>query len=1124
MNDSDSSGAIEAGSSNDDKDRKIASSSLSATAASGVNDAANNNDINVMIGNGFHSVVGLKPPAAVQSISAAATKTTAAAAIMKDDNREEEKQSSSPIRGRQLHRKNHQDDNNNIIRSPSAENGFVPLKVIHVPNKITTTTNAPSSSNNNSRIDATKRAPSVPDLTSLHHPPLSDIILKTKQRYDGLQDDDQREQLLEERLRRAHLRLSSDVNNNNNAQQHQRYRSKSTPSRGGWGRRRYESDEQQLEGQCREEHQEQQQEQIGDDVRVTDRSPPIGLAQGNNTVLHNTTAAATATSGSVKSLDVSVAPGSHHSDDLLLEDMVEPPPPPPPPPITERERLVERERQARMEMERARHRQKMALQRERQLEDDESGDDDDENINDHDDGHSFDNEGSGEDDDHRNHHAALTGDISFEERDDDGIPSPPIPPPPATEKERLVERERQARLETERARRRHLAFQREEQEQQEHLEIEEHNNVRDENNDSHGNNGYLDAALENNYLRDIDDTPLLDTLPDTFVSPMAASRGNSERSREVSTESVVSSDSGHGSRGGAKAVVQNTEAEAANNLSYPMERFLETLGDETANAPSDDMPPEVENDESSLPYTMELFLAENAAGVSGGDNPPVLETAMGHLSDSNILASSTALVLPQPPSSALSTGGMTDPFVNEHVATSDFVGELAGLATGSHVHSDELDGEPLQDNDSALLSEQHSHSSSTSRRLLNLSADSLVNSSAESPELTSRPSRPITEADIAQLAEVEHASIGNAAPMSERDEPSVGSIPRRPLLDQAFSVATQTTIIDSVTETTSVGHSRQVSEANQSIVGSSTIIRVGGSIETDASDGASSASIEAVLSIVSAEDEDNDSHLMINPSSTTRSESQSQSVADDSNLSPEINLRMPELTEADVVAMAEIDYASIGNAPPHSVRDERLSESSLTDRGGRQFSVATPISEMDSIDENSILRSLPFRSNIDEDSESSVVSLHQQNDRIPLSNESENTSVEVMPSERSDNSASHNSIEVMLSEHDDDSIDGRSSVADNDDMLTSASIEVSPSVDLENNIAVDEIRDRLDMYGATSDVDTAGETYGTLALKNRLRQYDQDEESAPLISPRLNSSNADSNHYELEKSPRSLGK
>jgi hypothetical protein len=497
---------------------------------------------------------------------------------------------------------------------------------------------------------------------------------------------------------------------------------------------------------------------------------------------------------------------------------------------------------------------------------------------------------------------------------------------------------------------------------------------------------------------------------------------------------------------------------------------------------------------------------------------------MGHLSDSNILASSTALDLPQPPSSALSTGGMADPFVNENIATSSFVDELAGLAIGSHVHSDELDRGPLRDNDSALLSEQHSHSSSTSRRLLNLSVDSLVNNiSAESPGLTSRPSRPITEADIAQLAEVEHASIGNAAPMSERDEPSEASIPRRPLLDQAFSVATQTTIIDSVTET-SVGHSHFVSEANQSMVGSSTIIRVGGSVGTDSSDDASSASIEAVPSIVSAEDEDNDSHLMINPPSTTRSESQSQSVADDSNLSPEINLRMPELTEADVVAMAEIDYASIGNAPPHSVRDERLSESSLTDRGGRQFSVATPISEMDSIDENSILRSLPFRSIIDEDSESSAVSLPQQDDRIPLSNESENTSVEVMPSERSDNSASHNSIEVMLSEHDDDSIDGRSSVADNDDMLTSASIEVSPSVDLENNIAVDEIRDRLDMYGATSEVDTAGENYRTLAPESRLRQYDQDEESAPLISPRLNSSNADSNHYELEKSPRSLGK
>mmetsp|Transcript_29155 Transcript_29155/g.55292 ORF Transcript_29155/g.55292 Transcript_29155/m.55292 type:complete len:81 (-) Transcript_29155:403-645(-) len=50
--------------------------------------------------------------------------------------------------------------------------------------------------------------------------------------------------------------------------------------------------------------------------------------------------------------------------------------------------------------------------------------------------------------------------------------------------------------------------------------------------------------------------------------------------------------------------------------------------------------------------------------------------------------------------------------------------------------------------------------------------------------------------------------------------------------------------------------------------------------------------------------------------------------------------------------MADIDYASIGNAPPASVRDERLSESSVTERSGRQFGITTPITEISSIDEH----------------------------------------------------------------------------------------------------------------------------------------------------------------------------
>jgi hypothetical protein len=297
-----------------------------------------------------------------------------------------------------------------------------------------------------------------------------------------------------------------------------------------------------------------------------------------------------------------------------------------------------------------------------------------------------------------------------------------------------------------------------------------------------------------------------------------------------------------------------------------------------------------------------------------------------------------------------------------------------------------------------------------------------------------------------------------------------------------------------------------MSEANQSR-DSSTIIRVG-SVETGSSGGASSASIEAVPSNVSEEDSDDDSHMIINPPSI-----RSQSLGDGSNLSPDINRRMPELTEADVVALAEIDYASIGNAPPLSVRDERLSESSVTERGGRQFSVATPISEMDSIDENSILRGSPFRSIIDEDSESNL-SIPERDSR--MSNESENISVEVMPSDRSDDTGSHNSIEVMLSEHDDDSLHDIRSVTDTDDMASSTSIEASPSVDLESNLRDVNGHNGLAMYGATSEADDDTANYNTLNPS-----FSYDEESPFLIPPQPSPSPADSSHlHSGDKSAR----
>ena len=1025
-------------------------------------------------------------------------------------------------RGRPLQRNQHIEPTTRFP-STTSDNGFVPLKVIHVPNKHHPYAAASSTTG---VFDATKRAPSVPDLTSLqqyqnhneyynhhHHrnnrrhsrsttpPPLSDVILKIKERGD-------QKQQFEERLRRAHLRLSSDTNVI-------RYRSKSTPSRGGgnetmtWGdynnyshrvsnERRRQSDDLNSSRHDGSEN-EQQQHHHNDSVNNrSERHAPAPLEEvhllqdvhhrsSSADPLHNITSSSNdiippPPSSSVKSLGISVAAGSHRSHGSSFEDRNNrtiPEPPPPPPPTTERERLVERERQARLETERARRRH-IALQRERQLEE-ENNDDGNDN-----DGDSFDNDGRSDDD--RN---ALIGQMSFEDGND-GIPSPPIPPPPATEKERLVERERQARLETERARRRHLAFQREQQ-----LEIDEQQQIMDDDNDSHE---YPDAMPDSRFNDNIDAAPLVEALPESFVSPIAALRDNNLGSREASTESVASSGTGHGS--GAKAVAQTNEAEAT-NLSYPMERFLETLGDETVNAPNNvDIPPIVENDESSLPYTMELFLAENAAGVSGDSRRSENDAVIVHHGDSIILASSNSLDLPQPPSSALSAaGGVSDRVGSESDVPSNF-GEV-GITTERRVNSDVADGGALGDNESLSISDQHSHPPSE-LRVSNATSQPSDDYTLDSPELTtSRPSRPITEADIAQLAEVEHASIGNAAPQSVRDEPSETSIPRRPLLDQAFSVATQTTIIDSVTET-SVGRSHLMSEANQSR-DSSNIIRVGGSVETRSSGGASSASIEAVPSNVSDEDSDDNSHMIINPPST-RSDSHTQSLADGSHLSPDANLRMPELTEADVVALAEIDYASIGNAPPLSVRDERLSESSVTERGGRQFSVATPISEMDSIDENSILRGSPFRSIIDEDSESNL-SIPEQGSR--MSNESENTSVEVMPSDRSDNTGSHNSIEVMISEHDNDSLHDGRRVSDIDDMASSTSIEASPSVDSDNNVGDVKGSNRLAMYGATSEDDDGIMYYNG---HHPSLSYDHDEESAPLILPQISASPLQSSH------------
>ena len=980
-------------------------------------------------------------------------------------------QSATPTRGRPL-RRDH-DINNIGLHVPTPDNGFVPLKVIHVPNK----------RRHSALLDATKRAPSVPDLTSLHYyqnhneyrhhprsntpPPLSDVVLKIKEQGD-------QKQQFEERLRRAHLRLSSDDNV-------VRYRSKSTPSRGGAGgsgimlredfnnypnrdhsdRRRKSDFHYNHEADDSGQHDDFRNE--ANRIEQLSPAPPVEEVKVQN--IHRSTADSIHNMDSqneiipppqsLKSSGISVAAGSHlsHGSSFENKNRTIPEPPPPPPPTTERERLVERERQARLETERARRRH-IALQRERHL---------DEHSDDNNLGISFDNEGSSV-------HDALIGQISFEE-DDNGIPSPPIPPPPATEKERLVERERQARLETERARRRHLAIQREQQ-----LEMDGHS-VGDDI-ESHD---YHSTTRDDRSNDNLNESMLVQAIPESFVSPIAALRDEHAGNREATTESVISSVAEHDN--GENVNAQNNDAEAT-SLSYPMERFLETLADEP------DVPP-VESDEASLPYTMELFLAENVVDMSGDDNQHLeIESSMEHHGNSVSSSPPNSEDIPHPPLSTLLMGEVNERVVSENVVPSAF-DEAIPLSSERPADSNITDRSSLDNHESFTVPEQHF---SSDLRDLELPSQQSDNYTFISPDLGAMPSRPITEADIAHLAEVEHASIGNAAPQSERDEPSETSIPRRPL-DQAFSVATQTTIIDSVTET-SVGRSHLMSDANQSR-GSSNIIRVGGSVETVSSGGASSASIEAVPSNISNDDSDHDSHLIMHAPSM-RSDSHGLSLADGSNLSSDANFRMPELTEADVVALAEIDYASIGNAPPLSVRDERLSESSVTERGGRQFSVATPISEMESIDENSILRGSSFRSIINEDSESNI-SITDDDSR--MSSEVENTSVEVMPSDRSDNTDSHNSIELMLSEQGDDYLFDGGRVTDIDHLASSMSNEASSSVNLETNLDMAGSNHRLAMY-ATMDAED-GTDYHSASV-SRISSV-RDEESAPLIPSQLSS-------------------
>jgi len=883
----------------------------------------------------------------------------------------------------------------------------------------------PIDNNNATLLNTTKhRAPSVPDLISYSHShertltntatttlttnnvPLSNDILSNKK-----DNRESRKEQFEERLRRAHLRLKSDATGDNNDEEEvTRYRSRSTPSRhlrvdntnneGTTDNRRsslYNSfghnttsntgillppDTSELETSVLAVHMS-----IESSAPAEPISPNIQQQESNisNIAVEDTpNSMLVATNSSCKS-----SHGSRVSDEERNDSSIILEPPPPPPPATEKERLVERERQARLETERARRRQ-LALQRDRQSEDVDNDNNADLLLGDV----SFDAglEGQEMAPEFVGDNNGVVLDLPISSADSNSsIPRPPIPPPPATERERLVERERQARLETERARRRHLALQRERDDtsSDDDIKVDESNSV-----------------------------------PPTSPQTDMNSR---EDSRPLSTTR-----SGEGIDHD-QAEVPNTEAEA--NLSYPMERFLDRVDDEED--PSSTLPVDIvteeNNAEPSLPYTMELFLADNVA-VSEQNESTVdatrFDTSLAH----------------EPNNSESVVDGIS---IQPSIDDQSHQNEPSQAATQSDRSAVSInastDNPPISEVDDMAQFNYQGDNQSAALSSSRLSMASSHDASHHTPHLT--------EAEIAHLNEVDHASIGNAAPNSVRDEPSEASVSGR-VIDHAFSIATQPTAIESVTVT-------EVSDHRGSIV-ESDVIRVEGpniSVQNSSSGGASAASVAAMPSVGSNDD--------------------SSHVSDDITGSHD-NIGMPRLTEAGIGTLADIENASLGPAPPQSVRDERLSESSVAERGEHQFSSTDPITEISSVDKHDLL----MMDNSDDDDSIS-------------DDQSENASVEAMPSDQSDQSVEtprvyHGEHRMHIDSDDEEMIVYQPSIVG-----SSASIEALPSID----------ESATHDYGAfhsRSFSRNSVEGFGTMDHQ----QYDRDIESAPLLTPTGNEDQA----------------
>jgi hypothetical protein len=649
------------------------------------------------------------------------------------------------------------------------------------------------------------------------------------------------------------------------------------------------------------------------------------------------------------------------------------------------------------------------------------------------------------------------------------VPEPPPMPPPATERERLVERERQARLETERARRRHLALLRERQETDGDLEEDGSDSGRSQN----------DITLTATHNED--------------VTPQSV----------LNQEAIVVS----------VAAGQTVDADA-NPLSYTMERFLETLGDdERSEPPVANETPQVESNTTMLPYTMELFLAENVVVGPEGEVEvvPQPETAVdgddnngGHDAVSTTLDFEEGIVADEftnhfrveSPDRLQQHASLNQP-VDSLEETTVVQGQVPSslrqtLSSSSEEHQSTRHSSEQDVTDAVLHQNTSTESmyppspsqledvipsvrrsdteiSSPSRQILNMSTES---SSNTNPHVTR-----LTAAGIAQLDVLDNASTGNAAPNSERDEPSESSVigGGSGFAGHAFSVATQTTVIESVTET-SKGSKSECPRAvlNQSSDSVNIIlVEGGGSVSAGGS-----ASVEARPSSESNAT-GGGSDAMTGQSSSAMIESMLQS---ESNTSSDDDLQL--LTEAGIAQLDVLDNVSTGNAPPHSVRDEsRLSESSITGRG--QLSVMTPITtESESVDD------------------------HNSNDDNSLSSQSVmldgagNASLEAMPSDDESDHRTVHSIEGMLSEHGDQSFHDINNDSHEDDLVVYQASDMASSTSIE--AFIDLGSEQGDMHHSSNQIDH--HDYGAVdnlhreqTVENETGTYDWDIESAPLL-------------------------